>query len=720
MALNGSELIIVGHLVRLKDRPQILSLGYPDLLIRPDFVERFLPELRGVDIATRPDSHAVARDHGWPPGLLLYDAYAFFAALGGTLTVIDFADLGHGESVANLNRPVDQSWYDRFDIIIDPGTIEHCFNVATAMENIVRMLRVGGFVFHQDAISFPNHGFFSLSPTFFVDFYASNGFQIAPPRCFIMGAARNADFVRWHLVKLLKINQAKEYQPIPRSPAAVIGEYVVQKVEGQIGPKPREVVWPIQYKYGNNASRNLRFARWVDDAFADYPDVLGGDIEEEEKISPNGPRRKSSTKRKAAGRRGANVPQPALTDGATRLGQTRLEQARLDLPVLLEIEPTLGCNLRCVMCHVPTMKEKARFLDVDVLERQTRGLRDCHVIIGSEYEPTIHPEFEKLLKLAANREWKVDLLSNATNFHNYDPALFSQVRFNVFNVSFDGHSKEAFERIRRGADYATTMRNILRAADAARSSGAYTAVNATMLRSNLHETADLIRLWDREGFDLVRLFVMQVRQSSAELFQESLYPILGEVRETLRQAARVVADNRLRIGVRSAYYGMAGFELPPGVAVREGTVSSDNPDYRHVPDVRQASQSGVWPGMQWPCKSPFVYARIRWDGSVDLCNKRNFTIGNIYEQSFEEIWNGAKAQALRQQIEGDVSTCERCDYFRFSINSQNLDLDDPQSHFTGEMFRNPKTISWLWSLPEVDRGGKAIPWPSAASRASAR
>jgi hypothetical protein len=285
MALNGTEVILLGHLARLQGRPDILSLGYPDLLISPAFVERFFPQLSGVKIPTRSDSEVVARGHGRPPGTVFYDAFAFFEALGGKLTVIDFADLGHGEKVVDLNQPLSQnrrdpqSWHNRFDIIIDPGTIEHCFNVATAMENIVSMLRASGFVFHQDAISFPNHGFFSLSPTFFVDFYASNGFEIAQPRCFITNAHRSSELMLWDLVKFLKIDQAKEYAPIPRSPGALIGEYVARKGRDPILPIQRKVVWPIQHKYGNRASRGMRFADWVEQAFAEYPDALGGNID---------------------------------------------------------------------------------------------------------------------------------------------------------------------------------------------------------------------------------------------------------------------------------------------------------------------------------------------------------------------------------------------------------------------------------------------------------
>ena len=134
------------------------------------------------------------------------------------------------------------------------------------------------------------------------------------------------------------------------------------------------------------------------------------------------------------------------------------------------------------------MKEKTQFIDIDALDRHTKNVRGCHVIIGSEYEPTIHPEFEKLLRLSIDRGWKVDFLTNGTNLHRYDPALLADVGFHVFNASFDGFSKGSFERIRRGADYDRTMENILRAAEIARSAGAYTAINATILRSNLHET----------------------------------------------------------------------------------------------------------------------------------------------------------------------------------------------------------------------------------------
>ena len=68
---------------------------------------------------------------------------------------------------------------NRFDYIIDGGTVEHIFDIAQVMKNVTKMLKVGGRVFHIDAIAGQaDHGFYSFSPTFFLDYYKGNGFKV--------------------------------------------------------------------------------------------------------------------------------------------------------------------------------------------------------------------------------------------------------------------------------------------------------------------------------------------------------------------------------------------------------------------------------------------------------------------------------------------------------------------------------------------------------------
>jgi hypothetical protein len=79
----------------------------------------------------------------------------------------------------DLNHPVERSLHNRFDVVIDGGTMEHVFNVPAVLANAHAMLKTGGRVIHiVPASNMINHGFYSFSPTLFYDYYCSNYFNI--------------------------------------------------------------------------------------------------------------------------------------------------------------------------------------------------------------------------------------------------------------------------------------------------------------------------------------------------------------------------------------------------------------------------------------------------------------------------------------------------------------------------------------------------------------
>lgn len=61
------------------------------------------------------------------------------------------------------------------------------------------------------------------------------------------------------------------------------------------------------------------------------------------------------------------------------------------------------------------------------------------------------------------------------------------------------------------------------------------------------------------------------------------------------------------------------------------------------------------------CKVPFIVAEVNEYGNVYTCcsaHVKDYCIGNIYKQSFEEVWNSNKAIAFREKIlKGDYSLC---------------------------------------------------------------
>ena len=108
------------------------------------------------------------------------DSFEFFMKMGfGEVHAIDVNTMDGADIVQDLNKPFADSLYEKFDVVIDGGTLEHVFDISNAMKSIVNMTKRGGKVIHISPLAgYVNHGFYSFSPTLFIDFYEENGFEV--------------------------------------------------------------------------------------------------------------------------------------------------------------------------------------------------------------------------------------------------------------------------------------------------------------------------------------------------------------------------------------------------------------------------------------------------------------------------------------------------------------------------------------------------------------
>lgn len=65
-----------------------------------------------------------------------------------------------------------------FDLVLDLGTLEHCSNIANAFINVASSVKIGGHIVHELPLNMISHGYWNISPVWFRDFYAINGFVI--------------------------------------------------------------------------------------------------------------------------------------------------------------------------------------------------------------------------------------------------------------------------------------------------------------------------------------------------------------------------------------------------------------------------------------------------------------------------------------------------------------------------------------------------------------
>jgi hypothetical protein len=166
----GLNVLMLDVITKLKGSGRCLSAGYPDVLVPTKFVK----QITGKDIPARPDSQEIINWHR----LTIEDipcSEALFKALGYSLDVIDIYASRGVEKVVDLNCPQDLGEYD---LVIDPGTIEHCFNIAQAAFNLAGAVKQGGHIVHSLPMTTLNHGFYNINPTWVHDFYGQNGFKV--------------------------------------------------------------------------------------------------------------------------------------------------------------------------------------------------------------------------------------------------------------------------------------------------------------------------------------------------------------------------------------------------------------------------------------------------------------------------------------------------------------------------------------------------------------
>jgi MoaA/NifB/PqqE/SkfB family radical SAM enzyme len=86
------------------------------------------------------------------------------------------------------------------------------------------------------------------------------------------------------------------------------------------------------------------------------------------------------------------------------------------------------------------------------------------------------------------------------------------------------------------------------------------------------------------------------------------------------------------------------------------------PDIRSESDIRRYYEDHRWTAGYSHCYSIYCSAEISPDGRVTPCRDyQDYTCGNINEQSFYEVWNGAAFKEFRRQMEkGLMPVCARC------------------------------------------------------------
>ncbi|WP_341703503.1 hypothetical protein [Ferrovibrio sp.] len=210
-------------------RLSALAFAYPDFIMPKEALEQVLGADFVQGLPERPDSAAVRKMHGGSGPV--YDSMALLDRLGIDLAIVDVVALRGIERIIDLNDPLPDDLRRRFDLVIDPGTCEHCFNVGMAFRNVCEAVGPGGFLVHNAPFTFINHGFWNFSPTVYPDYFDANGFKLH----YLGGQALQADGSH----KSFPVDAFRRFA----APLNGILYVAAERIDD------RPPVWPVQHKY---------------------------------------------------------------------------------------------------------------------------------------------------------------------------------------------------------------------------------------------------------------------------------------------------------------------------------------------------------------------------------------------------------------------------------------------------------------------------------------
>ena len=320
-------------------------------------------------------------------------------------------------------------------------------------------------------------------------------------------------------------------------------------------------------------------------------------------------------------------------------------------PIEVEISPSGACNHRCIFCAVDYVGYRPDFIDKDIILRDIkhmaeRGLKS--VICSGEGEPLLNRSLPEIVNSIKGYGVDVAMASNGVLFTEDIVkeclSSFTWIRFSVASME-----EESYTKIHRGrvGDLTRLKKNLAYAVDYKRKHRLSTTlgVQCLLIKDNLSQIIEQARQLRDIGVDYFTVKPYSQHLHSINHMAVD-YNDLLELEKELKQ----YETDDFKIYYRANAMKKMHQEKPYSKCL-------GLPFMTHI-DAK---------GNIWPC--------IAHLGTMELC------YGNIYKQTFDEIWNGeGRKQVLEKLYSKDINKICRDACRLDEINKYLHELKHPGAH----------------------------------------
>ena len=286
-----------------------------------------------------------------------------------------------------------------------------------------------------------------------------------------------------------------------------------------------------------------------------------------------------------------------------------------DFPLFLHLELSQICNLRCPSCPIGQPQAYAKYISS---EKMDWNLYQKIILEGEKHdcpsmepqgtnEPFLDQNLEDYIRFAADHGF-IDIMLNTNGTLLTEERARKVLKSGITRLRFslDAATKETFEKVRLGAKYETTMKNIERFLEIKKQEKfelPVVGVNFCKTKFNEHEEEAFIEKW----IDKVDFFVIQDFQ-------------------------------------------------PPDLDTNYSEFLPSKSVFRE-----NIQESG------YNCQQPWQRVLVRSNGEVCPCCaffSTELSLGNMKDHNLHELWNSKEMHELRSMHKlgnyGDNPWCKKC------------------------------------------------------------
>ncbi len=174
---------------------------------------------------------------------------------------------------------------------------------------------------------------------------------------------------------------------------------------------------------------------------------------------------------------------------------------------LLQVESTIACNLRCIMCpwrEIAKNVENHGIMTQQVWEAIRPHLPETQSVdFTGGGEPLLQPRLVEWIREAHSAGCETGILTNGLLLTEKKAAQIIDAGLNWICFSMDGATAEIYEAIRVGSNFEKVCQNLANIAALRSHKVPKTMINFVLMPMNSHQVEDIVKLAHRLGVDQV-------------------------------------------------------------------------------------------------------------------------------------------------------------------------------------------------------------------------